>query len=353
MSALKLKAVVGTTIFGDDAAAWMDPTSAAWMPDMVSLSVWGQQLFGQLAMPALPLGSSSQAVAAIAHVPAQVDTSDVFLVDLTESIAAVGGSALKVSGGGSGSGGGIVTSYTSGAPGAYNISITFKGTWTASLQNVFKAAADRLSGIIIGDVKDVRINGKIIDDISISAELSTIDGVGGVLGQAGPTLLRTGSYLPAAATMQFDSADAQNYYNAGLFDEIVTHEMLHSVGFGSIWSFVGLTSGSSYIGANAVSEYNKLVGGFAAGHGGSTTLANGITLAMGAVPLETGGGSGTAGAHWSEAVFANELMTGYLNLPVSGSTAPADPLSMMSAASMRDLGYVTAAIPPVDIYVLI
>ena len=124
--------------------------------------------------------------AAIAHVSAQVDTSDVFLVDLTESIAAVGGSALKVSGGGSGSGGGIVTSYTSGAPGAYNISITFKGTWTASLQNVFKAAADRLSGTIIGDVKDVRINGKINDDISISAELSTIDGVGGVLGQAGP-----------------------------------------------------------------------------------------------------------------------------------------------------------------------
>ena len=43
-------------------------------------------------------------------------------------------------------------------------------------------------------------------------------------------------------------------------------------------------------------------------------------------------GSGTAGVHWSEAVFGNELMTGY----ISGTP---DPLSSLTIAALRDLGY--------------
>lgn len=87
-------------------------------------------------------------------------------------------------------------------------------------------------------------------------------------------------------------------------------------------------------------------------HGGSTILSNGITLAKGSVPLETGGGSDTAGSHWSEAVFDNEMMTGYINLPISGSTAPADPLSMMTVASLRDLGYDISSASQLDAYIL-
>ena len=44
------------------------------------------------------------------------------------------------------------------------------------------------------------------------------------------------------------------------------------------------------------------------------------------------GGSGTAGAHWDEETFHNELMTGYIN-------DGANPYSAMSAASFADLGY--------------
>ena len=258
--------------------------------------------------------------------------ADALLASLTETFEGLGATDIKASGGSTTttaepSSGGTVTSYTSGASGAYNITITFNGTWTSSLQGVFKAAADRLSDLITGDVPDVRVNGKIIDDINISAELESIDGVGGLLGQAGPTALRSDSYLPAAAAMQFDSADAHSYYDQGLFDEIVTHEILHCVGFASIWGYLGLTEGPSFIGPHAVAEYNKLVDEYATMHGGSTILSNGITLAKGSVPLETGGGSDTAGSHWSEAVFENEMMTGYINLLISGSTAPADPLS--------------------------
>ena len=51
----------------------------------------------------------------------------------------------------------------------------------------------------------------------------------------------------------------------------------------------------------------------------------------GDVPLETTGGDGTADAHWSEARFGNELMTGYINAT--------NRLSTLSIAALADLGY--------------
>jgi hypothetical protein len=49
--------------------------------------------------------------------------------------------------------------------------------------------------------------------------------------------------------------------------------------------------------------------------------------------VENTGGAGTRDGHWRESVFGNELMTGFYN---SGP----NPLSAVSAASLRDLGYV-------------
>ena len=276
--------------------------------------------------------------------------ADVIRVDLTEeidwpgTIAVSGSSAARGGGGGGGSTGGggtggLLTSYTS--QGAYNVNIVFKGTWTSDLQGIFVNAANRISQIIVADVPAVSIRGVSIDDIQITAELKAIDGTGGVLGQAGPTALRSGSYLPATASMQFDSADAASFNSQGLFDEIVTHEMLHSIGIGSIWSYKGLVSGSTFIGANAMAEYDKLVDTFQGFDNGVAALA---------VPLETGGGSGTAGSHWSEAVFKNELMTGYINsTPFGGMVA--DPLSAMTIASLKDLGY-AVDMSKADAYVL-
>jgi hypothetical protein len=51
------------------------------------------------------------------------------------------------------------------------------------------------------------------------------------------------------------------------------------------------------------------------------------------VPLETGGGGGTAGAHWSEATFGAEIMTGFLNGGVP------NPLSRITVGAFADLGY--------------
>ena len=255
------------------------------------------------------------------HVP---DTArGVVGVDLTHIIpthdvgAARGGNGGG--GGGSSGGGSTFAPYTAGpadASAGYNITIQFNGTWTQALHDVFVNAANQLASIIAGDLPNVSVRNRgtvtNVDDIVISAELGQIDGLYGVLGQAGPTSVRTSSSLPATATMQFDIVDV-NDMGITVFSDVVLHEMAHSLGFGSIWDRLSLVSNGEFTGTNAVSAYHDMGG-------------------TGLIAVEQDGGSGTAGSHWDEETFNNELMTGYINDGQNYFTA-------MSAASFADLGY--------------
>lgn len=214
----------------------------------------------------------------------------------------------------------LLSSYTSGGEAAtsYNIEVIFEGTWTEALQQAFITSADYISSLILGDVTDITRGRYATDDITITATLTDIDGDGGVLGRAGPTAYRSATYLPVAGIMEFDVADAEVYDAMGLFDDIVFHEMMHTLGFGTMWEIMGLTStdGAWFIGENAVKEY----GGW--------------------VPIETDGGAGTAGGHWDEETFSvntddnsNEIMTGYINW--------SNFLSTTSVAALEDMGYDT------------
>jgi hypothetical protein len=247
-------------------------------------------------------------------------------IDLTHIIHVHDVAAAKGGGGGGGSGGGggggtTFAPYTSGVAGAYNITIEFKGSWTQEYYDIFKASADMLSKIIVGDLPNVTVYGskggpRTVDDIVITAELGAIDGSGNVLGQAGPTALRTASSLPATATMKFDIVDV-NEMGSVVFTDVVIHEMAHSLGFGSIWSRLGLVQNGQFIGQQAVDAYHEL-GGTGPG-----------------IAVEQDYGAGTAGSHWDEATFDNELMTGFINEGENYFTK-------MSAASFGDLGYTLA-----------
>ena len=247
-----------------------------------------------------------------------IDLTHVIHTDDVGAASARGGGG---SGGGGGGGGGLTFSpYTSGDPGGFNITIDFKGTWTQALHDIFVAAADRLTDLIIGDLPNVTVYGskggpKTIDDILITAELGQIDGLYGILGQAGPTAVRTDSSLPATAQMQFDIADV-NAMSLTEFAYVVLHEMAHSLGFGSIWDRLGLVENGQFTGENAVDEFHAM--------GGS-----------GFIPVEQDGGGGTAGSHWDEETFGAELMTGYINDGTNYFTA-------MSAAAFDDMGYTIA-----------
>ncbi len=211
-----------------------------------------------------------------------------------------------------------------GEKGDYDITIAFNGSWTAELQGAFNDAVARLESVIWGDVADVYvpINGvnTLVDDLYIEANLYTIDGTGGILGQAGPRYVRTDDYIPVSGEMTFDVADAQWLDDNGLWDDVVLHEMAHVLGFGTLWSYQGLLSGAgtanpTYTGQAAMEAFGEMTGGGAA-----------------PIAVEQDGGGGTALSHWDEQTFGNELMTGYINY---GDNA----FSAMTAASFADLGY--------------
>lgn len=203
--------------------------------------------------------------------------------------------------------------------GPFDIRLITSGL-TATQQQIFEQAAQKWESIITAALPAATYNGMTTTGVIINASAVTIDGRGGILGQAGPDRFRMGSSLPYHGTMQFDSADLASLQSGGGLLYTVEHELGHILGIGTLWTTKRLLSGASttnplFIGTRATAEYNALFGTHAVG-----------------VPVENGGGSGTRNAHWRETTFNNELMTGYLN----GGT---NPLSRITVASLADLGY--------------
>jgi hypothetical protein len=212
----------------------------------------------------------------------------------------------------------------------YDIVIRPIGSVDPAVLATFESAAQRWERTITTDVPDVAVSGyrgctnlappvNLIDDLVIDVQITAIDGQGGVLGQAGPCASAVADGLPRAGTMRFDSADVATWMANGGFQAVVLHEMAHVLGYGTKWSGFSLLTGNPgadprFVGPQATAEWQAL--------SGEST----------AVPVEAGGGAGTAYSHWRDSVFGNELMTGMIGLGVS-------PLSRVSIASLGDLGY--------------
>lgn len=204
----------------------------------------------------------------------------------------------------------------------FDITTRFEGDVEQEYQDAFLTAASRWSNVIVGDLPRTQLpDGTVVDDVLIFARIASIDGAGGVLGQAGPTHLRFGSHLPISGVMEFDSADMAKLARDGGLVDTITHEMGHVLGFGTTWHLRGLIQGAGtsepmFVGTSAMREYGRKLG-----------------VATAAIPLETNGGPGTAEGHWAETAFNSELMTGWLD-------DGANPLGRVTVASFEDLGYV-------------
>lgn len=219
----------------------------------------------------------------------------------------------------------------------YHIDLQLLTSASDAQWDAFTAAADRISQVIVGGLTPVDVGGRSCDGVALSGSvpdllilvrLTTIDGPGGVLGQAGPCLVRS-NRLPAVGIMEFDAADLASLEAEGTLRNTILHEMLHVVGFGTEWDRAGLlsgagTAGSAFLGPAALA---------------AAIDRNGAPAGWTSVPVENCGaasptpcGAGTRDAHWREPVFRSELMTGWL----SGATQP---LSRTTIASLEDLGY--------------
>ncbi len=267
--------------------------------------------------------------------------------------AAAGLNSLEATAQGTGIAGNPALFSATGTASAYDIVVRFSTgtTPTPSQQQLFVSAAARWEQLIIGDVPDGQLTlsagscagaaypalNESLDDIIIYATAVPIDGVGGILGQAGPCFVRSGSLLPVLGGMQFDTADLANLESQGRLLDVILHEMGHVLGYGTLWSSLGLLQNPSCGGFG--STCNPDLPGADTHLNGTNAIASfdnvgGTAWTLGSkVPVEnTQGGPGTRDSHWRESTFGNELMTGFIG---GGS----NPLSEVTTASMQDIGY--------------
>jgi len=236
----------------------------------------------------------------------------------------------------------------------FDIEFNFVTPVSSAIRQVFEDAAARWAEIIVAKLPDITFTidagtcgnvtsfTRTFDDLYVLVEIVPRDGVGGILGSAGPCYIRLPSLLPFVAQMQLDLDDVNAMLSDGTLFDVILHELGHTLGIGtSIWGFKGLLANPSlpaspgadthFTGDAAIAAYNS-VGG--SGYTGGAK-----------VPVEnTLGSFGTRDSHWRTAAFGhNELMTGFIS--------SISPLSRVTAASLADLGY-TVNLNAADPYVL-
>jgi hypothetical protein len=228
----------------------------------------------------------------------------------------------------------------------FSITMTYGEGMDYSYQSAFSSAAAFWESAITG----YRVDSASLQGINISADVAANDGVGGVLGSAGPTYVIYGSAqldgdtavsqvcYSTDGSMTFDSADVDNLISAGLWEQVILHEMAHVIGFGTLWGID--------IGGTIYNDFYAAGSGQYTGAAGLAAYQAEFNPSSTFVPVELGGGAGTADGHWDEAdggsaltgitdAYGNdmafELMGGWLNAPTF--------VSQTTLAQFYDLGY--------------
>lgn len=216
----------------------------------------------------------------------------------------------------------------------FDIVLNFVDSLTPSQQTVFEQAESYWEGIIAGYQTGISIA-----SLKIGVRNEENDGVGGTLASAGiiHTVLQSEFTLPTRGFISFDSADLSNLESNGTLNDVILHEMAHVIGFGTlwIWNNVYVDGTGRYFGASALAAYR-----------------NEFNSEADFVPVELGGGVGTANGHWNEVEGGSgltgivdshgndmryELMTGWLNSPVF--------ISNTTLMSFEDIGYEVSIVP--------
>jgi hypothetical protein len=286
---------------------------------------------------------------------------------LSKSANGIGGQILRVKSGSLDS-----LDITATAASSFNIIVRFfdDANMTAGQKLLFTQAAARIQGVVTGDVPAVGLNqtdisgclkqangttvlSETIDDLLIYATVKTMDGPGNVLASAGPCFVRVPGaspsvtdYTPVIGLMSFDKDDINSLTGpGGNLQDVITHEMLHVVGIGSLWACTGSPACRGFIDNPNTSNplYNApQARSGCVSVGGTTSCASkvpaegcaGITECE-ILPNDSTNGAGTRDTHWRESTFDTELMTGFLD--------SANPFSSVTIGALADLGYTVNA----------
>eukprot|EP00924_Labyrinthula_sp_SR-Ha-C_P016465 maker-scaffold_6-snap-gene-4.16-mRNA-1 protein AED:0.14 eAED:0.14 QI:114/1/1/1/0.5/0.33/3/281/400 len=203
--------------------------------------------------------------------------------------------------------------------------------------------------------------GKNIQDLAIVAVLNSIDGEGGTLAAAGPCAYNVAAQLPIAGVMIFDTDDTAVLDEFGKLEDVVLHEMMHVLGFGTAWDPIPLADGGfattfdvledevftfndqgvltatnpnndpKYTGAAGIAEFEILTG-----ETETFVPIQGVEL-NGQVIFDAlaGEGQGSIDSHIDKDTFQEALMTFAVDVEGGGES----PLTAMSLAMLGDVGY--------------
>jgi hypothetical protein len=240
----------------------------------------------------------------------------------------------------------------------FNIELRFIVEPTERQREVFQTAVDRWERIIIGDEENFTgvllpsaypgqpplvTENEVLDDIIIEVNLTEIDGPGRILGRAGPWFIRETApiFTTLTGVMEFDVADLDLLEARNQFEAVILHEMGHVFGIGTLWrlkdwgrntnNLIDLSTLEQLIDPDYLGSTGNL---FWKTEGGEGLLpVEGLFFDSNGNPFNR---QGTSFFHWDEDRLSNELMTGFINRGVE------NPLSRITAGSLRDLGYKTA-----------
>ena len=190
--------------------------------------------------------------------------------------------------------------YTSGDENGFNINLNFTGeAWTAKLKEQAYSIVELLTALIIADVPDKKYKGNMIDDLSLDLEIGSVDGSGGVLGNAGVMKWRKDSRIPLIGKIYLDEADSERLLNQGRFDDLILHEMIHTVGFVSSNAALQtlVDEDNNYVGSNGQAAYQMGV-------------VNGVYQPE--YDLLTNWDTGFHWAHDAQSIPSNEIMSPFI-----------------------------------------
>ena len=211
---------------------------------------------------------------------------------------------------------------------------------TATQRAAFDAAIARWTALVLAGGPPYQINenagcgnmiGQTVDGVVITVVLRPLSG--NTLASSGPCILRDQGLLPVQGYMEFNTSFLAQLEQTGQLSSVVVHEMGHVLGFGTIWNYDGQPGVSSNHLVDGAPGSDPTFNGAAARVAFFGSMSVGFSFPGTPVPVEgLPAGPGTAYSHWRKTVFTNELMTGFLG-------SPPNPLSAISVASLRDLGY--------------
>ena len=242
----------------------------------------------------------------------------------------------------------------------YDVDLVLLNSGTGTQDDIVRRAAERWEAVIGLGAPDFDFSAfpqdagtcgpgspavnDVVDDIRIYVTIDSIDGAGGgegnIVAQAAPCNWRLSVFRDPQTAREdtihgevlrgfilLDEYDVARMESQGLLRSVVTHEMAHVLGFGTLWDVHDRLRNPSV--PDKPNEDTHFEGPLTIA---AFDAAGGASYTRPKVPVENSGLAGSADGHWRQSVFEDELMTPFI-------VGAVQPMSAITLESLYEIGY--------------